>query len=46
MDPHFIQVCTESMEEGMAIKYTGTSSVHGKRNITDDIESGKKVSCK
>ena len=43
MDPHFIHAC---MEEGMAIKYTGTSSVHGKRNITDDIETGKKVSCK
>ena len=40
MDPHFIYAC---MEEGMAIVCTG---VHGKHNITDDIESGKKVGCK
>ena len=43
MDPHFIHAC---MEEGMAVVCTGTSSAHGKRHITDDIETGKKVSCK
>ena len=44
MDPHFIHAC---MEEGMAVVCTGTSSAHGKhkRNITDDIETGKKVGC-
>ena len=45
MDPHVIHAC---MEERMDIACTGTSGVHEKHkhDITDDIETGKKVSCK